>query len=82
MDTMFDGIRAPSTLGTFLRGKSWGGVRQIGKLNRRMLAALAAHTPLLPGAGVLAFIDVDSMAAPDLRVSQTGVRVRPHENPR
>lgn len=61
MDKMFDGIRAPSTLGTFLRGKSWGGVRQIEKLSRRMLAALAAHTPLLPGADVLAFIDVDSM---------------------
>jgi hypothetical protein len=61
MDKMFDGIRAPSTLGTFLRGKSWGGVRQIDKRNRRMLAALAPHTPLLPGAGVLAFIDVDSM---------------------
>ena len=26
-----------------------------------MLAALAAHTPLLPGAGTLAFLDVDSM---------------------
>jgi hypothetical protein len=61
MDKMFDGIRAPSTLGTFLRGKSWGGVRQIEKLSRRMLAALAAHTPLLSGADVLAFIDVDSM---------------------
>jgi hypothetical protein len=61
MDKMFDGIRAPSTLGTFLRGRSWGGVRQLEKLNRRMLVALAAHTPLLPGAGVLAFIDVDSM---------------------
>jgi hypothetical protein len=61
MDKMFDGIRAPSMLGTFLRGKSWGGVRQIEKLSRRMLAALAAHTPLLPGADVLAFIDVDSM---------------------
>jgi hypothetical protein len=51
MDTMLDGIRAPST-GTFLPGKSWIGVRRIDELNRRMLAAPAAHTPLLPGAGM------------------------------
>jgi hypothetical protein len=28
---------------------------------RQFLVALAAGTPLLPGAGVLAFIDMDSM---------------------
>ena len=61
MDTVFGDIRAPSTLGSFLRGKSWGGVRQVEKLNRWMLAALAAHTPLPPGADMLAFVDVDSM---------------------
>jgi Transposase DDE domain group 1 len=61
MDKLFDGIRAPSTLGSFLRVLSWGNVRQIEKVSRRLLAALAAHTPLLPGADVLAFLDVDSM---------------------
>lgn len=61
MDKLFHGIRAPSTLGSFLRALSWGNVRQIEKVSRRLLAALAAHTPLLPGAGTLAFIDVDSM---------------------
>jgi hypothetical protein len=29
-------------------------------VHRRFLAALAAHTPLLPGAGEVAFIDVGS----------------------
>lgn len=61
MDKLFGGIRAPSTLGSFLRCLDWGNVRQLGKVHRRMLATLAARTPLLPGADVLAFLDVDSM---------------------
>ena len=58
---MFADIRAPSTLGSFLRSFTWGNVRQLEKVARRLLVALAAHTPLLPGADVLAFLDVDSM---------------------
>jgi hypothetical protein len=61
MDMLFDQIRAPSTLGSFLRSFAWGNVRQLEKVNRQMLVALAVHTPLLPDADVLAFIDVDSM---------------------
>lgn len=61
MDTLFDGIRAPSTLGVFLRCLRWGHVRQIEKVSRTLLARLAAHTPLLPAAGTVAFLDVDSM---------------------
>jgi Transposase DDE domain group 1 len=61
MDKLFDQIRAPSTLGSFLRALNWGNVRQLGKVHRVLLARLAAHTPLLPGADVLAFLDLDSM---------------------
>jgi hypothetical protein len=61
MDKVFDGIRAPSTLGSFLRAFTWGNVRQLEKAARGLLARLAAHTPLLPGADVLAFLDIDSM---------------------
>lgn len=61
MGKVFDGIRAPSTLGSFLRAFTWGNVRQLEKMARHLLARLAAHAPLLPGAGVLAFIDIDSM---------------------
>ncbi|WP_326640057.1 IS1380 family transposase [Streptosporangium sp. NBC_01755] len=61
MDKVFDGIRAPSTLGAFLRAFTWGNVRQLEKVARQVLTALAAHTPLLPGAEVLAFLDIDSM---------------------
>jgi Transposase DDE domain group 1 len=61
MTEVFGGIRAPSTLGSFLRSFTWGNVRQLDAVARRFLGALAASTPLLPGAGVLAFIDMDSM---------------------
>jgi hypothetical protein len=59
MPIAFGGVRAPSTLGTFLRSFTHGHVRQLHAVHRRFLAALAAHTPLLPGADRVTFIDVD-----------------------
>ena len=44
MGRLFGGIRAPSTLGSFLRGFSWGNVRQLDAVNRRLLAELAGST--------------------------------------
>jgi carboxylesterase len=61
MPGLFGGIRAPSTLGSFLRSFTWGNVRQLDAVARRFLAELAAAAPLLPGGDVLAFIDMDSM---------------------
>jgi Transposase DDE domain group 1 len=61
MAEVFCGVRAPSTLGSFLRSFTWGSARQLEKASRVLLARLAAAAPLLPGAGVLAFIDIDSM---------------------
>jgi Transposase DDE domain group 1 len=61
MPALFGGIRAPSTLGSFLRSFTWGNVLQLGKVHRVLLAELARRTPLLPGKDVLAFIDIDSM---------------------
>jgi hypothetical protein len=60
MGELFGGIRAPSTLGSFLRSFTWGNVRQVDAVSRRLLAELAARAPLLPGGDVLAFIDMDS----------------------
>jgi Transposase DDE domain group 1 len=60
MTAIFGGVRAPSTLGSFLRSFTWGNVLQLGKIGRLLLAELAHGADLLPGAGVLAFIDVDS----------------------
>ena len=61
MSTMFGGVRAPSTLGSHLRSYTWGNVAQLEKAGREFLAELTRQSPLLPGAGVLAFIDIDSM---------------------
>src|SRR5713226_1886362 len=61
MTSLFGGIRAPSTLGSHLRSYTWGNVAQLEKAGRGFLARLAGQAPLLPGADVLAFIDIDSM---------------------
>jgi len=61
MDALFDGIRAPSTLGSFLRSFTWGNVRQLESAGKEFLSNLAGAAPLLPGKDVLAFIDIDSM---------------------
>jgi hypothetical protein len=60
MPALFGGIRAPSTLGSFLRSFTWGNVLQLGKVSRVVLGELARRAPLLPGKDVLAFIDIDS----------------------
>jgi len=61
MSALFGGVRAPSTLGSHLRCYTWGNVSQLEKAGREFLIALAGQSPLLPGAGTLAFIDIDSM---------------------
>jgi Transposase DDE domain group 1 len=61
MSTLFGGVRAPSTLGSHLRCYTWGNVSQLEKAGREFLVKLAGGAPLLPGAGTLAFIDIDSM---------------------
>jgi hypothetical protein len=61
MADLFGGVRAPSTLGSFLRSFTWGNVLQVEQVSRLLLAELARRAPLLPGRDVLAFIDIDSM---------------------
>jgi hypothetical protein len=58
---LFGGVRAPSTLGSHLRCYTWGNVAQLEKTGREFLVQLAGQAPLLPGADVLAFVDIDSM---------------------
>jgi hypothetical protein len=60
METVFGGVRAPSTLGSHLRSYTWGNVRQLDKAHRGLTAALARDRRLLPGAEILTFIDIDS----------------------
>ncbi len=53
------GVRAPSTLGTFVRSFTFGHVRQLDAVASRLLINLAGLVPLLPGADELAYVDVD-----------------------
>ena len=48
MGRLFTDIRAPWTLGTFLRLFSFGHVRQLDAVAARFLARLATATPILP----------------------------------
>jgi hypothetical protein len=59
MGRLFDEVRAPSTLGTFLRLFTFGHVRQLDAVAAGFLARLAAATPLLSGIGQVAFVDLD-----------------------
>ena len=59
MGRLFGGVRAPSTLGTFLRAFTFGHVRQLDAVATTVLARLAERSPLLGGASTLAFIDID-----------------------
>src|SRR5690349_14283392 len=59
MARLFDGIRAPSTLGTFLRVFTFGHVRQLDAVAAGLLARLVTATPILPDADQLVLVDID-----------------------
>jgi hypothetical protein len=59
MPRLFDQIRAPSTLGTFLRCFTFGHVRQLDAVAARLLPALAGAVPVLPGADQFTIVDID-----------------------
>jgi hypothetical protein len=59
MGLLFTGVRAPSTIGTFLRSFTHGHNRQLHAVHRGFLARLANATALLPGADQLTYLDID-----------------------
>lgn len=75
MPRLFTGIRAPSTLGTFLRGLCWGDVASLEAVTRRMLPRLVERVDLLPGASELAFVDIDSKTTQVYGRAKQGARV-------
>lgn len=64
MKTLFDGVYAPSTIGTLLREFSFGHARQLESVLAGHLAGLCERVELLPGADVRAFLDIDSLLRP------------------
>ena len=83
MDRVFTGVRAPSTLGTFLRSFTFGHVRQLDAVHTRVLAGLATVVPrLVAGVEGLAFSDIDDTipaghASAWLQEAARGVRGTP-----
>lgn len=60
MPRLCAGVRAPSTLGTYLRSFTHGHVQQLDAVAARLLAGLTARIPdLISGADEIAFVDVD-----------------------
>jgi DDE family transposase len=58
---IFTGIRAPSTLGTFLRAFTHSHNQQLEHVFRQVTANLVQVAGMLPGADEFAFVDIDSM---------------------
>jgi len=75
MPRLFRRIKAPSTLGTFLRGMCWGDVSSLEAVARRMLLRLTGLVDLLPGAAELAFLDIDSKTTQVYGGHKQGARV-------
>jgi len=59
MARLFSGVRAPSTLGTFLRSFRFGHVRQLDAVAARFTAELARRAPIIAAAGPVTYLDVD-----------------------
>ena len=59
MGRLFSGVRAPSTLGIFLRAFTFGHVRQLDAVASGFLPRLAGQAPILVGAEQMVWVDVD-----------------------
>jgi hypothetical protein len=59
MGRLFVGVRAPSTLGTFLRAFRFGHVRQLDAVAARFLAGLADRSPIVAASAAVSYLDVD-----------------------
>jgi hypothetical protein len=64
MKALFEGVYAPSTVGTLLREFTFGHARQLESVLREHLVALCERVRLLRGADQRAFIDIDSLLRP------------------
>jgi hypothetical protein len=72
MDRLFTGVRAPSTLGTFLRTFTFGHVRQLDAVACRLLINLSKQAALLPGGDELAYVDIDDTVKPTFGYAKQG----------
>lgn len=59
MKCVVAGVRAPSTVGTFLRTMTHGHVLQLAAVNRGLMEGLCCHLPSLLGSSSMVFLDLD-----------------------
>ena len=78
---LFDGVYAPSTLGTLLREFSFGHARQLESVLREHLVTLAKRTEVLAGIGQQAFIVIDSLLRPVYGHAKQGASLRAGTGP-
>jgi len=64
MKALFDGVYAPSTIGTLLREFTFGHARQLESVLAGHLGALCRRVDLLADADERAFVDIDSLLRP------------------
>ncbi|MGH3561620.1 MAG: IS1380 family transposase [Mycobacterium sp.] len=64
MKALFDGVYAPSTIGTLLREFTFGHARQLESVLRAHLGKLCARVDVLAGSDQRVFIDIDSLLRP------------------
>ena len=76
MTTLFDGVYAPSTVGTLLREFIFGHARQLESVLGEHLVALCERVDLVPGAGQEVFIDIDSLLRPVYGHAKQGASYR------
>jgi hypothetical protein len=78
----FGGVRAPSTLGTFLRAFTHGHVQQLNAVLRQTLIRLAGRAPLLAageGGDLVVFVDLDSTHRQVYGYAKQGAAVGRHK---
>jgi hypothetical protein len=78
-EVAFTGMRAPSTLGTFLRAFTHGHVQQLNAVLRASLVALVQRVDLLPGSDQVVFVDLDSTHRQVYGYAKDGAAVGRHK---
>jgi hypothetical protein len=73
MDRLFEGVRAPSTLGTFLRAFTFGHVRQLDAVAARFLTGLTAQAPLITTGEPITYLDIDDTVRATFGYAKQGV---------
>lgn len=76
---VFAELRAPSTLGTFLRAFTHGQVQQLNRVLRESLVELAGRVNLLPGADQVVYVDLDSTHRQVYGYAKQGAAVGRHK---